>query len=135
MGPCGRVIREARAFETAHLAKTSKVKAGELLISRAGVVMSGRPGSKSLADQQKDFKRALLSSSAVTQSIAEARAAAPAVGSKNYAYGKSGRVQLTCLTSACPDHLKATASVGELHINSYLFSIISYLRVHEDLFL
>ncbi len=51
--------------------------------------MSGRPGAKSLADQQKDFKRALLSSSTVTQSIAEARAAAPATTNKNYAYGRA----------------------------------------------
>lgn len=44
-------------------------------------------GAKSLADQQKEFKKALLSSSAVTQSIAEARATnAP---SKTYAYGKA----------------------------------------------
>ncbi len=53
-----------------------------------GLSMSQKPGSKSLADQQKDFKRALLSSSAVTQSIAEARAVAASTSTtKNYAYG------------------------------------------------
>lgn len=50
--------------------------------------MSGRPGAKSLAEQQKDFKKALLSSSAVTQSIAEARATAPSTANKSHAYGR-----------------------------------------------
>jgi hypothetical protein len=93
--------------------------------------MSGRPGAKSLADQQNEFKRALLSSSTVKQGIAEARSNSPTtMATRNHAYGRRERgIIIPFLNFSYLDHLKAT-SVGELHINSYIFSIISYLKVY-----